>query len=59
MTVKTTVNYAKCSIAVLGFDMKCFMCGTMVPSGTRHECEKREPVKVSRKKKLKKASSAE
>ena len=45
MTIKTKFNYAQCSISVSGTDMICPLCGTLVRSGERHNCELREPKK--------------
>lgn len=42
MTIKTKVSYANCSITVVGCEMKCPLCGTLVMSGYKHECSKPE-----------------
>lgn len=49
--IKTTVNYGKCSIFVLGMDMNCPLCKTLVLSGESHQCEQHEPKKLPKKRK--------
>jgi hypothetical protein len=41
MAIKT-VSYADCSIFIVGMDMKCPLCGTLVLSGQRHTCSRPE-----------------
>ena len=48
---KVKMNWGKCTVAVVGVDMNCPLCGTLVKSGERHECEKREPQKKLTRKK--------
>lgn len=47
--VKVTGN---CSIYVLGMEMNCPLCGTLVQSGENHACQKAEPVKPKPRKRL-------
>ena len=37
--MEATVKGSKCVLVVEGIDMKCPLCGLMVYSGTRHECD--------------------
>ena len=41
--MKMKISYGKCSMFVQGLDMNCPLCGALVESGQRHECEKAEP----------------
>ena len=42
MSVKSSVNYGKCSVFVLGMEMNCPMCGVLVKSGEQHQCSRPE-----------------
>ena len=48
----TKINYGKCEIEVIGMDMNCPLCGTLVKSGETHACERGEPKKLRAKKRL-------
>ncbi len=41
--MKKQINYAECSMFVLGLDMDCPLCGVKVESGQKHRCESPEP----------------
>ncbi len=52
MSLKTKVNYAECTMFVVGLDMDCPLCGVKVKSGESHQCaSKPEPRKVKPKRK--------
>jgi hypothetical protein len=51
-----SVNWGKCELIALGIDMKCPLCGTDVPSGHVHECERDGGITTQRTRKLPKAS---
>jgi hypothetical protein len=38
--MKIKISYGSCSISVLGTDITCPLCGTVVKSGQRHKCMK-------------------
>ena len=54
MKVKTTVSYSHCSLFVEGLEMNCPLCGVLVKSGERHQCQQPEPkiIEAKPKKKL-------
>ena len=56
--MKVKFNYSRCSIAVSGMDMDCPLCGTPVPSGTTHQCEKKEPQQLPKPRKTRKLKRA-
>jgi hypothetical protein len=39
-----------CSLSVIGMDMNCPLCGTLVKSGESHSCSKGAPKKAVRSK---------
>jgi len=41
--------YGHCTMIVEGTNMRCPLCNTLVLSGQRHECERKEPKKLERK----------
>lgn len=51
MATKINVSYGKCSMFVQGMEMNCPLCGVLVKSGDKHECEKTEPKKLKKKEK--------
>jgi hypothetical protein len=38
--MKVKVTYSHCSISVIGTQIVCPLCRTLVKSGERHECKK-------------------
>ena len=51
------ISYGHCCVSVLGMDMNCPLCGTLVKSGERHECVREEPKPVKKIRKRKKLIS--
>lgn len=49
---KVSISYANCSVAVLGIDMHCPLCKTLVKSGERHQCSKPEIEAPKKRRKL-------
>lgn len=42
-----TITYDNCSLYVLGMDLKCPLCGSLVKSGETHRCSSK-PTKKKR-----------
>lgn len=42
--MKANVSYGTCSIFIVGTEMKCPFCGTLVKSGEQHSCEVAKPI---------------
>jgi hypothetical protein len=49
---RVPVQFEHCSIAVVGVDMRCPLCGSAVPAGTHHECERNGGIAVRRNRRL-------